>query len=161
MDFIVVDGDHSAAGVRQDIEDLLNSRAVARSVILIHDTANEIVRQGLDAVRYAAWPKVAYVELDWIPGRLFAEPALRNELWYGLGLVIVDAGQLAYGHGPNHEQRYGPAAPLLAEVRDLVLARERVPSCRPGGRRRPCGRPGSDCGARGGVRRDGGASRPQ
>lgn len=128
VEFVVVDGDHSAAGVRQDVEDLLNSRAVAKSVILIHDTANEIVRQGLDAVRYAAWPKVAHVELDWIPGRLFAQPALRNELWFGLGLVIVDAGQLAYGHGPIHEQRYAPAAPLLAQVRDLVLARERVPT---------------------------------
>jgi hypothetical protein len=113
--------------VRQDIEDLLDSPAVADTVILIHDTANEGVRRGVDAVRFAAWPKVSHVELDWIPGQLFAEPALRNELWYGLGLVVVDAARLAYQNGSVYERRYQPAGPLLAEIRELVQARERVP----------------------------------
>ena len=60
-------------------------------MILIHDIANERVRSGVDAVRFAGWPKVAHVELDWIPGQLFAQPKLRNELWYGIGLVLVDS----------------------------------------------------------------------
>jgi hypothetical protein len=127
VDFVMIDGDHTPEGVRRDIEDLLDSRAIARTVILVHDIANERVRRGADAVRFAAWPKVAHVELDWIPGRLFAEPALRNELWYGLGLVIVDASRPAYLNGSVYEQRYHPAAPLLAQVRDLVVAREQVP----------------------------------
>ena len=113
--------------MRRDVEDLLDSRAVGQTVIVIHDTANERVRRGLDAIHFPAWPKVARVELDWIPGQLFAEPALRNELWYGLGLVLVDSSRLAYGNGSIYEQRYQPAGPLLAEVRELVLARERVP----------------------------------
>jgi hypothetical protein len=125
VDFAIVDGDHSPQGVRRDIEDLLDSRALARSVILIHDTANERVRRGVDAVRFAAWPKVTHVELDWIPGQLFAEPALRNELWFGLGLVLVDSSQPAYTNGRVFEQRYHPAGPLLAEIRELVLERER------------------------------------
>jgi hypothetical protein len=128
VDFAIVDGDHAPEGVRQDIEDLLDSPAVARTVILIHDTANEGVRRGVDAVRFAAWPKVAHVELDWIPGQLFAEQGLRNELWYGLGLVVVDSARLAYGNGPVYEPRYQPAGPLLAEIRELVLAREQVPA---------------------------------
>jgi hypothetical protein len=127
VDFVMVDGDHTPEGVRQDIEDLLDSAAVARTVILIHDVANERVRRGVDAVRFAAWPKIAHVELDWIPGQLFAEPALHNELWYGIGLVIVDSSRLAYMNGPVYEQRYHAAAPLLAQIRDLVVARERVP----------------------------------
>jgi hypothetical protein len=126
VDFVIVDGDHSAEGVRQDLEDLLDSPALARSVILIHDTVNERVRRGVDAVRFSAWPKVTHVELDWIPGFLFAEPALRNELWYGLGLVLVDSSHLASDNGQVYEQRYHPAAPLLAQIRDLVVARERV-----------------------------------
>ena len=125
VDFAIVDGDHSPEGVRRDIEDLLDSRALARSVILIHDTANEGVRRGVDAVRFAAWPKVTHVELDWIPGQLFAEPALRNELWFGLGLVLVDSSRPAYTNGRVFEQRYHPAGPLLAEIRELVLERER------------------------------------
>jgi Methyltransferase domain len=127
VDFVIVDGDHSPEGVRQDVEDLLDSAAVARTVILIHDTANERVRLGVDAVRFRAWPKVTHVELDWIPGRLFAEPKLRNELWYGLGLVLVDSSRLAYTNGSVYEQRYHPSAPLLKEARDRVVARERVP----------------------------------
>jgi hypothetical protein len=124
VDFVMVDGDHTPEGLRRDLEDLLDSRAVAQTVILIHDTANERVRSGVDAVHFKAWPKVAHVELDWIPGQLFAEPALRNELWYGLGLVLVDAAQPSYRHGSVYERRYHPAAPLLAELRQLVIARD-------------------------------------
>ncbi len=126
VDFALVDGDHSAEGVRRDIEDLLDSPAVHRTVIVVHDTANEQVRRGVEAVRFAAWPKVAHVELDWVPGHLFAEPALRNELWFGLGLVVVDGARLAIGTDP-YERRYHPAGPLLAEIRELVQARERIP----------------------------------
>ncbi len=126
VDFVLVDGDHGAEGVRRDLEDLLDSRALARTVILIHDTANEEVREGLDAVRYAAWPKVTHVDLDWIPGRLFAESALRNELWFGVGLVLVDSSRPAYASGPVYEQRYHPSGPLLAQIRRLVAARERL-----------------------------------
>ncbi len=127
VDLVIVDGDHTPEGVRQDLQDLLDSPALGRSAILIHDTANERVRAGLDAVHFSAWPKVSHVELDWIPGHLFAEPSLRNELWYGLGLVLVDAARLAYTNGSVYEQRYHPAAPLLAEVRDFVVARENQP----------------------------------
>jgi hypothetical protein len=127
VDFVLVDGDHSPEGVRQDLEDLLDSAAVTRTVILIHDTANERVRLGVDAVRFRAWPKVTHVELDWIPGQLFAEPKLRNELWYGIGLVLVDSSRLAYTNGSVYEQRYYPSAPLLKEARDRVVAREQLP----------------------------------
>jgi hypothetical protein len=128
VDFVMVDGDHTPEGVRQDLEDLLDSPALARTVILINDTANQRVRQGVDAVHFAAWPKVAHVELDWIPGHLFAEPDLRNQLWYGVGLVLVDSTRPAYLNGAVYEQRYQPAGPLLAELRELVLAREHAPS---------------------------------
>jgi hypothetical protein len=129
VDFVMVDGDHSATGVRQDIEDLLDSPALARTVILIHDIANEQVRAGLEAVHFAAWPKVAHVHLDWIPGQLFAEPGLEDELWYGLGLVIVDSARPAYRNGEVFQRRYFPAAPLLVEGRRTL--RENAPVERP------------------------------
>lgn len=127
VDFALVDGDHSPEGVRQDIEDLLDSPALSRTVILIHDLTNERVRAGVDAVRFEAWPKVAHVELDWVPGQLFAEPALRHELWAGLGLVIVDAARTTSLNGNIYERRYFPSAHLLAQIRDVVVARERAP----------------------------------
>lgn len=128
VDFVLIDGDHSAEGVRRDIEALLDSTALARTVMLIHDTANERVRAGVDAVHFAAWPKVEHVEIDWIPGKLFAEPALRNELWFGIGLVVVDLTRLAYHDRPVYEPRYYPAGPLLAQLRQLVKARDAGPA---------------------------------
>jgi hypothetical protein len=127
VDFVVVDGDHSPEGVRQDLEDLLDSPSVRHTVILIHDVANERVREGVDAVPFTAWPKVSHVELDWIPGRLFAEPALRNELWYGLGLVIVDQDR-PDPHQAVYEARFHPLGPILAEVRQDVVLRELAPA---------------------------------
>jgi hypothetical protein len=127
VDFAIVDGDHSPEGVRRDVEDLLDSPAVLDTVILVHDTANELVRSGLDAVPFGAWPKVAHVELDWVPGRLFAEPALRNELWFGLGLVVTRSAEGRYDGRPVYEPRFHPSAPLLAEIRAIVTARELDP----------------------------------
>ncbi|MFZ1155410.1 MAG: class I SAM-dependent methyltransferase [Solirubrobacteraceae bacterium] len=127
VDFVLVDGDHSSDGVRQDIEDLLNAAAVASTVILIHDTTNPTVRAGLDAVHYAAWPKVAHVDLDFVAGYMFKEKRLKHELWGGLGLVLVDSSRLAYDSGPVVQERCYPTASLLADIRDLVVARESGP----------------------------------
>jgi hypothetical protein len=122
VDFVMVDGDHSPEGIRRDLEDLLDSDAVARAVILFHDVANERVRQGIEAVGFEEWPKVVRVELDWIAGKLFAEPAPRNELWGGIGLVVVDDSTTVDANRSVYEQRYHPAGPLLARVRDLLVA---------------------------------------
>lgn len=127
IDFVLVDGDHSAEGVRKDLEDLLNSPALARTVIVIHDINNERVREGVDAVAYTAWAKVAHVDLDWVPGYVFRQPELLHELWGGLGLVVVDASRLAYFASATVVQdRYYPAHPLLAEMRDRLAAREQA-----------------------------------
>lgn len=115
VDFALVDGDHSADGVRRDVEDLVASPAVARTVVVLHDTVNEEVRAGLDAIRWD--PKVSYIDLDWVAGHLWTEEYLRNELWGGLGLVLVDPAQ----PGGGHEAQYFPTAPLLAAARDGML----------------------------------------
>jgi hypothetical protein len=126
VDFVLVDGDHSAEGVRRDLDDLLSSPAVADTVILIHDVTNEQVRSGVDAVRYAAYPKVAHVNLDFVPGYMLREPDRRHELSGGLGLVIVDVTRTAYFPAvPVVEERYYSAGHLYPQVRDLVIAAER------------------------------------
>ncbi len=91
VDFVLVDGDHSAAGVRRDVEDLLSSPAISRSLIFLHDTANPDVRVGLDAIDFAAWPKLTWVDLDWVPGFVFREGPSQGEAWAGLGIMIADA----------------------------------------------------------------------
>jgi hypothetical protein len=88
VDFALVDGDHTADGVRRDVEDLLAAPAVSRTIILIHDTANQAVREGLEAIAYVDWPKATWVDLDWLPGYVARDTGVS---WAGLGLIVVDA----------------------------------------------------------------------
>jgi methyltransferase family protein len=126
VDLVLVDGDHSPGGVRRDLDDLLSSPALADTIILIHNTANEQVRAGADAVRYAAYPKVAHVNLEFVPGYMFREPARAHELSGGFGLVMVDAARTAYFPAtPVIENRYYEVGHLYPQIRDFVAARER------------------------------------
>lgn len=121
VDFVLVDGDHSTEGVRRDLVDLLESPAIAHTLILMHDTMNEVVRAGLEEVRYGAYPKVGYVDLDFVPGYMFQEPSLKHELWGGLGIVVVDSSRSAYFSGNVRQSRYYPAYDLIRSARDQLL----------------------------------------
>jgi O-methyltransferase len=90
VDFVLVDGDHTAAGVRRDLEDLLASGAVRNTVILAHDASNDDVRAGLEQVDYRAHPRVAFVDLDFVPGHLSSAGPFANQLWGGFAIVVVD-----------------------------------------------------------------------
>jgi hypothetical protein len=88
VEFVLVDGDHSRAGVEADMSNLLHSPALSTTVILLHDCANEGVREGArNAILEAGG--VAYADLSFV-----APPAQRGsplrELWGGLGIVVVD-----------------------------------------------------------------------
>jgi hypothetical protein len=88
VDFALVDGDHSAGGVRCDVEDLLDSPAVEKTVILVHDTLNERVRAGLREVDFDR-EKVTQVELDFVVGQLWDGGPFDHDLWGGLGLIVT------------------------------------------------------------------------
>jgi hypothetical protein len=92
VDFVLVDGDHSAGGVEGDLVDLLSSPAVNRTVIVVHDTLNEEVRKGVAAIRFHDYPKVSYVHLDFLTGYVASDGPFAGQLWGGFGLVLVDAG---------------------------------------------------------------------
>jgi hypothetical protein len=120
VDFVLVDGDHTPEGVKRDVEDLLASPAISRTVILLHDTTNPDVRAGLEAVDYAAWPRVAQVDLDWIPGYMLGEEL--DVAWCGLGMILVDPD-----HEGSHDDVWGHYAgpmsallPLLDQTRSAL-----------------------------------------
>ncbi len=120
VDFALVDGDHTAPGVKRDIEDLLGSPAVSRTIVLIHDTANETVRAGLEAVDYGAWPKVRSLDLDFVPGYLVKADTFHHEIWGGLGLLIVDESTTTdYRPHPLTDLAY-PITTVLAEYRTTL-----------------------------------------
>ena len=142
IDFVLVDGDHSARGVRRDLEDLLSSSSVGRTVILAHDTLNERVRAGLEEIDYGGFSKVTYVDLDFVPGRILRK-AEGDEPWLGLGLVltgwevdpdslwqdshpasVVASGFLSSADRDNARGHYHVVAGLEREVAGLTEALE-------------------------------------
>jgi cephalosporin hydroxylase len=127
VDFALVDGDHTAEGVRRDMEDLLASGALRRTVILAHDASNDEVRRGLDAVDWRATGKVAFVDLDFVPGHLSSGGPFKDQLWGGFALVVVDEansqaaprGGLAELHSAFEVLREGRARLLSADYEPL------------------------------------------
>ena len=91
--FVLIDGDHSAEGVRRDIEFLLALKPLQRMVVIMHDSFNPVCRQGM---RMAAWessPYVSYVELDFIPGIYHLEAhdtADARTMWGGFGCAVLE-----------------------------------------------------------------------
>jgi hypothetical protein len=113
VDFVLIDGDHTAAGARSDMEDVLASDAVKTTFVLAHDSLNPEVRRGLDEVDYGAHEKVAWVEMDFVGGYVPDEPPLRGECWGGLGLVVVDAtGEFGLAHA-GRRSRMVPLPDLI------------------------------------------------
>jgi SAM-dependent methyltransferase len=119
VDFALVDGDHSADGVRTDALSLLESDACRRTVVLFHDAANEEVRRGLEAVGFEAHPKTALVMLDWIPGFVWQGGPFPMEIWNGLGLVVLDRER----SGPPIRDEFAfPSATMNLRAREALVA---------------------------------------
>ncbi len=89
LGFALVDGDHSADGVRKDIDNLLRFRPSVPFYIVMHDSFNPACREGLREARWGDNPFVHAVELDFVVGVVNPAPAFRDQLWGGLALAIL------------------------------------------------------------------------
>ena len=58
VEFVLIDGDHSASGVRRDIEALIQWQPLNRCIVLMHDSFNPACREG---IRTASWASSPYV----------------------------------------------------------------------------------------------------
>jgi hypothetical protein len=124
VDFALVDGDHSEESVRRDLEMLLSSPALAKTIILAHDTSYEGVRAGFSAVQWEEHPRVVHVDVDFIPGYIFTSGTFRDVLSGGWGLIVVDANRMATPDEPIHQDRYHDVLRLLQVLSD-ALSRSR------------------------------------
>lgn len=124
VDFVLIDGDHSAEGVRGDIEDVLSSPAVTRTVIVLHDTMNPEVRRGIEAVDPAHHQKVALLELDLVPGYLARREPYRLQLWGGLGLIVVDAESRADSVPAVRDDRFHELFSLIRPTLEVMTELE-------------------------------------
>ena len=72
LDFVFIDADHSAEGIRRDIETLIQRPRPPREsmFVLMHDSANPECRRGISSAGWAACPYVHHVELDFVPGQI-------------------------------------------------------------------------------------------
>jgi hypothetical protein len=86
FDLALIDGDHSAAGVRADIEAFIASRPTRPCWLILHDTFNPTVREGIRSVDWDK-PWVSQVEIDFVPGDLKKDPAIFRQMWGGIGVV--------------------------------------------------------------------------
>lgn len=122
VDFVLVDGDHTEDGARRDVEDLLASPAIRRTVIVTHDTANDAVRAGLLALRLEEHTAVAFADLDFVAGHLSATGPFAGQLWGGLGLIVVDPETRAW-RGGTGSAPFHPTGDLLRLARDVLGSR--------------------------------------
>jgi hypothetical protein len=110
LGFVLIDGLHTAAGVRTDIESLMKYRPVCPLYVLLHDSFNPDCRTGIAQADWAASPYVHYVELDFVGGQFNRrEGRGAREMWCGFALALmrpeVRQGQLNINadEGPMYE----------------------------------------------------------
>ena len=125
VDFVLVDGDHTASGVEQDVRDLLASDAVRSTVVVFHDTMNDEVRAGLQRISLEAEPKISYFALDFITGRLNYGGVFHHQLWGGFGLMVIDATGDKRGSEQTDPDAY-TVFELVAPVRDALVIQEQA-----------------------------------
>jgi len=93
LNFVLIDADHSAAGVRRDIEAVIQRPAPPREpmFIVMHDSGNPECRRGISSANWADCPFVHHVELDFVPGQIVEHSVRdgRGEVWGGLGLAYL------------------------------------------------------------------------
>jgi cephalosporin hydroxylase len=87
--FILVDGDHSAAGVQGDIRGLLHYRPSCPLFVILHDSFNPHVREGIRTAPWSENPYVHAVELDYVPGVPVLDVDAYREMWGGFALAIL------------------------------------------------------------------------
>lgn len=93
VDFILIDGDHSADGVKRDLELVFSYEPKAPLFVMMHDGFNPECRRGM---REAGWKTAKYLrwsDLDFIPGRLVEHGGGgHGQFWGGLGMAYFEPG---------------------------------------------------------------------
>jgi hypothetical protein len=83
--FVLIDGDHSAAGVMGDIACLLSYIPPKPFFVLLHDSFNPECRRGMLNAGWEKSPYCHWVDLDFVPGRIVEhQGSFLGELWGGL-----------------------------------------------------------------------------
>lgn len=92
LGFVLIDGDHSTEGVRNDINAVLQHTPVRPIYIVFHDSFHPPCRKGILAADWRLCPYIHYVEIDFIPGVYHYEAfdtATPRSMYGGLSLALM------------------------------------------------------------------------
>lgn len=87
IDFVLVDGDHSCAGVTEDLEIIFKYVQKRDCHVVCHDSMNPEIRTALARFRFADMPHCQYVDYDFVPGILNSVSVWKGTLWGGLAYI--------------------------------------------------------------------------
>ena len=92
LNLVLIDADHSADGVRRDIETVLRFQPTQPMAIVIHDGGNAECRRGIALAEWRRNPHVHDVELDFVPAQIIEHTVSvgGGEVWGGLALAYLD-----------------------------------------------------------------------
>ncbi|MBV8808485.1 MAG: glycosyltransferase [Acidobacteriaceae bacterium] len=86
VEFILIDGDHSAAGIISDLNCVLAYIPKKPLFVVLHDSFNPECRRGMLEVAWEKSPYCHWVDIDFVPGRMIEHHgSFHGELWGGLG----------------------------------------------------------------------------
>lgn len=89
LSFVLIDGDHSADGIRLDVEPLLDYVPRCPLYVLMHDSFNPECRRGMREAPWNASPYVRWVNLDFVAGSLKSDGRFRGQMWGGFSLAYL------------------------------------------------------------------------
>lgn len=106
VDFILVDGDHSAEGVKNDLNMVLSYIPKKPLFVMMHDSFNPECRRGMLEADWNKCPYIQWVDLDFVPGRVIENGSTTDgEMWGGLALAYltptIRVGPLIIEHSAN------------------------------------------------------------
>lgn len=92
LNFVLIDADHTAAGVRRDIELVLRYQPQGPMLIVMHDSGNPETREGILGADWAANPYLHSMDCDFVPGQIIEHSVTEasGEVWGGLALAYLD-----------------------------------------------------------------------
>ncbi len=90
VDFILLDGDHSAEGVKNDLNIVLSYIPQKPLFVMMHDSFNPECRRGILNADWNKCPYVQWVDLDFVPGCVIENGSTSDgEMWGGLALAYL------------------------------------------------------------------------
>lgn len=97
VNFILIDADHTANGVKRDIENVLRLAPKEDIVILVHDSAMQQCREGILKVDYQQYSHVTYVDLDFITGVYNGVLKINKSLTGGFAIIYLSPTERSGG----------------------------------------------------------------